>query len=397
MDKDYEEVANCVQRHVCRPQGYCKSKRGRAGAECRFGYPKPNEEATRIVFEPVGTNGQQKATTVVKRNDQWINIHNRPMLHHWRANVDFQLILDAHAAMTYMVKNATKPEKLPEAGSLQAVMKAIIDQANPDSSAATAIRSGLMRTIGRRDMGQPACSRILMSGHHCESTFTFVKVSLELDVQEVTPACRAHSLTPSTLLMCFARRVQLLPVYAAFQLLQPNLIEFCRQFLLVRGKLQKQPKPQKVVVLTYPNYKRAPNTPQYKSYSPMQLIKYSPWKYEDIGKLFDDNQTVAAWEHCERTCDDQLRAYISTDLELRKRLYEAGLAIRQEENGDDNEESVDYLQQLQWQVASFMLPPRAQRAVPITCLPQISIGIQTFDSSTLALNLPLLQSGSPRL
>ena len=119
MDADYADLANCVQRHVCRPQGYCHNTRGTG---CRFGYPKPNEEETKIVFEPIGTTGHQKATIVVKRNDQWLNIHSRTMLHHWRANIDLQLILDPHAAMTYMVKYATKPES--SGSSMQSIMKA---------------------------------------------------------------------------------------------------------------------------------------------------------------------------------------------------------------------------------------------------------------------------------
>jgi hypothetical protein len=35
-DKDYELISNCCQRHVCRLNGYCKSKKTN---KCRFGYP----------------------------------------------------------------------------------------------------------------------------------------------------------------------------------------------------------------------------------------------------------------------------------------------------------------------------------------------------------------------
>ena len=36
VDADYLELSNCSQRHICRPDGYCKSKKGN---RCRFDYP----------------------------------------------------------------------------------------------------------------------------------------------------------------------------------------------------------------------------------------------------------------------------------------------------------------------------------------------------------------------
>ena len=51
MDKDYEELCNCCQRHVCRTEGYCKSKNTN---ECRFGYPIDVNEKTRIEFKETG-------------------------------------------------------------------------------------------------------------------------------------------------------------------------------------------------------------------------------------------------------------------------------------------------------------------------------------------------------
>ena len=38
-------------------------------------------------------------------------MHNRLIGHLWRANDDMQIIFDKHAAVTYMVKYATKDEK----------------------------------------------------------------------------------------------------------------------------------------------------------------------------------------------------------------------------------------------------------------------------------------------
>ncbi len=80
MAADYEELANCVQRHVCRPQGYCKSQRG--GTQYRFNYPFDNEDNSRIVFERIGETGSVRAKIVHKRNDKYLNVHNRVMLQH---------------------------------------------------------------------------------------------------------------------------------------------------------------------------------------------------------------------------------------------------------------------------------------------------------------------------
>ena len=106
LKKDYEDLVNCCQRHVCRKDGYCKSSKKQG---CRFNYPFPLEQKSRIIFTEV--NKTIKATIALKRNDQYLNMHSPFMLHHWRGNIDLQIILDKHAAVNYMVKYATKGEK----------------------------------------------------------------------------------------------------------------------------------------------------------------------------------------------------------------------------------------------------------------------------------------------
>ena len=86
------------------------------------------------------------------------------MLQHWRANVDIQLILDAHAAMSYMVKYASKAER--SGSSLQSIIKTIITKAEETKSTASAIRSAIIKTVDHRDIGQGEASRILFSGNH---------------------------------------------------------------------------------------------------------------------------------------------------------------------------------------------------------------------------------------
>ena len=74
------------------------------------------------------------------------------MLEHWRANVDLQLILDSHAAITYMTKYAAKGEKAGR--SLQTIVKTVVQKGNATDNASTAIRSAIVRSVGNRDIGQ---------------------------------------------------------------------------------------------------------------------------------------------------------------------------------------------------------------------------------------------------
>ena len=47
LTEDYAELINCVKRHVCRPDGYCKSK---VDKKCRFDFPIPICQAAHIEF-----------------------------------------------------------------------------------------------------------------------------------------------------------------------------------------------------------------------------------------------------------------------------------------------------------------------------------------------------------
>ena len=50
LKNDYLDLANCCQRHVCRLDGYCKSRKKGKENECRFGYPFKIEPVSRIEF-----------------------------------------------------------------------------------------------------------------------------------------------------------------------------------------------------------------------------------------------------------------------------------------------------------------------------------------------------------
>ena len=135
--------------------------------------------------------------------------------------------------MNYMVKYATKSER--SGNTLQNVIKTIINNADVTENVASAFRSSVNRSTGLRDIGKGEASCILLCGHHFESTFKFVNVSLDLTVNEVcrNPVYGTLETRP-TLLTYFAKRHFYIEqnTYLNWNLDQPNLIDFCRHLLL---------------------------------------------------------------------------------------------------------------------------------------------------------------------
>ena len=280
-DSYYESLANCVQRHVCRPAGYCKSKNG--GTKCVFNYPLDLVDESRIVFEKIGTTDSVRAKIVLQRNDKFLNIHNRSMLEHWCAKVDLQIVLHHQASMNYMVKYATKQER--SGNILQQVIKTIINKAEVTDNTSSAFRSSIIRSIGHRDIGKGEASRIFLSGHHCESTFNFVNVSLDLTVNEVCRNTATGELkTRPTLLTFFAKRHVYIEqnTYPNWNLAQPNFLEFCRHFTVVKGIFRTNPNPDKAVVFTFPVHRNSPTSANYYLFCRFSLIKFFPWTESSI-------------------------------------------------------------------------------------------------------------------
>lgn len=89
FNDDYESIINCCQRHVFRSDGYCKSETKKG---CRFGYPIFDiKNETTIDFEE--SNDKVQAKINLKRNDEFMNTHNRIMALSWRGNMDMQMMI----------------------------------------------------------------------------------------------------------------------------------------------------------------------------------------------------------------------------------------------------------------------------------------------------------------
>jgi hypothetical protein len=370
MDIDYEDLCNCCQRHVCRPNGYCKPKRPRRransadgeAATCRFGYPQPLSEVCKIEFETVGETGV-RAKLVLKRNDENVNVHNRVMLQHWRANVDMQIILDYHAALSYMVKYASKPEK--SGRQLDAILRNAVNSSNDgQSSAASALRSVMIRTVDRRDIGAGETSRLLSKGNHCQSTFKYVRQSLEIGTLAFqVNGTREDVSEVKNLLYYFARRRELQQHEDYHHLRewldQPNLIEFCRNFAISRGKLARRQGADQTIVICFPNFHGTKGTDNYKKFCKYALIKYSDWDLGDIDALQNEDDADVRWEVFEETASADLLKYCQGDLELRRKLRDVLEEVSQLGTHDNEEE---YMFHDEWMDMSRLRPQEEQEA-----------------------------------
>ncbi|EFX60656.1 hypothetical protein DAPPUDRAFT_276302 [Daphnia pulex] len=255
------------------------------------------------------------------------------MLEHWCANVDLQLILDHHAAMNYMVKYASKQER--SGNTLQQVIKTIINKADVTDNAGSAFRSSIIRSIGHRDIGKGEASRILFSGHHCESSFNYVNVSWDLTVNEVYRNPTTGELeTRPTLLTYFAKRHVYIEqnTYPNWNLDQPNFIEFCRHFTVVKGNLRNNPNPDKTTVLTFPVHRNSPTSATYHLFCRYSLIKFFAWTESSIPMLLDDNLVVRQWQDFRLTAAQELRQYFNLDEELQSRLDQAADDLQEQDN-----------------------------------------------------------------
>ena len=97
----------------------------------------------------------------------------------WLANMDIQITLDQAAAISYMVKYATKAEKA--SSSLNDLYRSVILNSDQNDNPTSKLRSLKLKTVtGKRNLGQCEVCGLLMSEPLYSSTFEFVTQSLEL-------------------------------------------------------------------------------------------------------------------------------------------------------------------------------------------------------------------------
>ena len=263
--------------------------------KCRFGYPFPLETKTRIHFTE--TEISVRAEIFLKRNDSFMNMHNRSICHCWRGNVDLQIILDQNAAVNYMVKYATKSEKTGK--TLKQIYKDIISPCTENDNANSKIRSLMIHSVaGNRDIGQCEVSRLLFSDPLYHSTFTYV-------IQSSDIYCREINLIELNNDQAIATKPSMIDFYRhrkSNEALIPhlhrinNLVEFVKMFVLVRNELKPRESSDNIVVTFYPRVRYNPeNIDKHKEYCYHQLIRYSSWDNENYDEITNANTAIQRW------------------------------------------------------------------------------------------------------
>ena len=171
--QDYIELINKLQRHTRCSPSYCI--RVSKGQEvCRFGFPKECSNHTVIRDDKHG-----QPELISKRNDPYINSHNRLQLQGWRANVDLKPVLSIYAALQYIAKYASKAE--PRSAAFTEIFNQILSNSDPNDSSLTTIQKLLLTSVAERDISaQETCHLILsIPLYHSSRTFITLNISEE--------------------------------------------------------------------------------------------------------------------------------------------------------------------------------------------------------------------------
>ena len=114
---------------------------------CRFGYPLPlNTTGTclkvREYLLEYDVEGNPSFAYELRmnslRNDRWVNLHMRGLVELWRANIDFQLVVDIDKVITYMTKYVTKPE-IEMSSNMNKMILQVINKSHHDGLTTKAI------------------------------------------------------------------------------------------------------------------------------------------------------------------------------------------------------------------------------------------------------------------
>ena len=294
-DNHYESIINCCQRHICKPEGgYCKKN---PTDPCRFGFPKELNLKSRIEF--TNTSTSVKANIILKRNDPYMNNHIRIKSENWLANIDIQIILDQAAAISYMVKYATKAEKA--GSSLHELYKSVILNVDENDNPVKKLRSLMLKTVnGKRDLGQCEVCRLLMSESLFSSTFEYITQSLELnqfkEVNRLNNNNDNKLATNPSLIDFYANRKNI-PVLKTELNSITSFFKFVQTYNVKKGQLHKRNDFKKVIAVFYPKVRANKKIPEnYIDFCYYQLIKLSEWNIDDIAVLKNKNTAIQRFE-----------------------------------------------------------------------------------------------------
>eukprot|EP00118_Oscarella_pearsei_P020682 m.225765 g.225765 ORF g.225765 m.225765 type:complete len:1796 (+) comp40019_c0_seq3:374-5761(+) len=265
-NNDYQKLLSTVQRHTrCKPSTCLKSI-GAGMTVCRYGYPKSLQMATELSVFPFLKSPFPPAVET-KRNDPRINIHNPLQLQGWRANVDLQVCVDAHAVSKYCVKYATKSE--PQSQSLKEIFKTTTGELRAEDGARKVVSKLLMKCVVDRDYSAQETCHLIMGEKLVTSSREFV--TLHLDRKEGRKDARDKEIvTATTAVEQYMRR----PKFAD----SLCLMDFVSDYRIdIKGEIKRRSK--SVVVRVVPRIVCNPkNAATYEQYCYYQLMKYKPFR-----------------------------------------------------------------------------------------------------------------------
>jgi hypothetical protein len=128
-------------------------------------------------------SGQVSATIELKRNDAYINRHNRTMLEYWGANVDLTIIIDMRAAAAYLTKYIAKAET--RGRYADEIFRAVLLNAAPESNPQSKLRSVMLKSIESRGTGKFEAMHQIMGLPMHRTTAKMTTLSLDIGTREI--------------------------------------------------------------------------------------------------------------------------------------------------------------------------------------------------------------------
>lgn len=152
--------------------------------DCRFDYPKaicPNTHLA-IKHSSVGkgkdTIHHYRLELVPGRNNSWLNSHFRPVFESWRANVDFQLIIDVGKVTGYMTKYVTKTGTRVTQHVASMMKKILSATIEGNEMVVMALKRTMSKLLGERMLSMQETCHLIMSKPLVSCSHRFVWINL---------------------------------------------------------------------------------------------------------------------------------------------------------------------------------------------------------------------------
>jgi hypothetical protein len=271
LENDLNNVIGAVQRHdKC---GRSCLRTTKKGEHCRYGFPKPLVDATKVSRDEKG-----RIKMEIARNDDRVNSHNKQVSSVWRANHDIQVCKDTFSLFKYLGKYATKSEQSSE--ELAAFLLRSIAGVPDDQEAALA-RRVLLLLIGDRDYSAQEVCHIGIAAPLVRCSRAFVLISTDPARQMMDyrrTALEGEEIFAPNAIDRYVERVsenKNLSDQERRVLPRLSLYRFNSEYDVRTSKKRLS---NKVIVSVMPKFSSDPNGDDYEEYCKQQLILHKPFR-----------------------------------------------------------------------------------------------------------------------